>query len=821
MMDKENGGSRNYLHPFTPYQIQIDLMDAIYDVLENYKIGIFESPTGTGKTLSLICSSMTWLRNYKKRHVQKGNESESENDSDPEWVTDTYERTQLSQVRNRIQDYEKLLDSLERNYGSSSVQEIPDENRRKYRKQEKEEGQEDKEYILDDYESDQERDPTLKGVGLSEEINQLLSRVEGKDDNARDIGCDCPVKIFFSSRTHSQLSQFAQQLGLTRFDSQFKNLSERIKFTPLGSRKQLCIHPEISKKLNVASINDACVDLQQNKNKHCEFIPRMHDSTSSDVVKKFSDLSFTRIHDIEDLGKLGEKLKICPYYSVRNGLDSAEIVGLPYQMLFQSATRSLLGLNIDNSVILIDEAHNLYDTISSLHSVSISNSEISMMIKSLSFYLNKFIKRLNIGNRVNIMKLIKLCHVLEDFFLKTSRNPKVKPGDKISLEDLFRDTAADLINIFKVEKFLNKSKVAYKVESYMNKIDNDAIPRSSSNPLLFKITQFIKCLTNPSKEGKLFWDKSGDSFLLTYMLLDSSAAIKEIVDRARCVILIGGTMEPMSEYTRMLFPSISSNMIKTFSCGHIIPDQNLLVCSIGEYQKVKMHLLFSYRNDQIVVLALGELILRLLREIPDGAVIFFPSYGYLHQVTQMWRTKGLLERIEKIKQIFLESNDSKEVESLLSTYSFNINSNNKASVLFSVVGGKMSEGINFSDRLARAVIMVGLPYPNIYSGELKAKRTYLEETSINGGETKKEALEKSNAYYENICVRAINQSIGRSIRHKDDYAAIYLIDQRYGSQKIQCKLSNWIKKRVRSKGLCDNFEEVLPETKAFFAQKMK
>ena len=815
----EDGGLRDYLHPFTPYQIQIDLMDAIYDVLENYKVGILESPTGTGKTLSLICASMTWLRNHKETSVQGGDENES--DSDPEWVTEAYERTQLSQVRNRIQDYEHLLDSLEKNYGSNYVREIPDQYRRKFQKQEKEGTQEDKEYILDDYESDQERDSVFEDAGLSKEINQLLSRVEGNHDDAKSLDYGYPIKIFFSSRTHSQLSQFAQQLGLTRFDSQFKNLPQRTKFTPLGSRKQLCIHPEISKKQNVASINDACVDLQQNKKKHCEFIPKMNDNTSSELMTRFSDLSFTRIHDIEDLGKLGERLKICPYYSARNTLVSAEIVGLPYQMLFQSATRSLLGINIDNSVILIDEAHNLYDTISSLHSISISNSEISIMIRSLSFYLNKFIKKLNIGNRVNIMKLIKLCHVINDFFLKASHNPKVKPGDEISLEDLFRDTAADLINIFKVEKFLAKSKIAYKLESYMNKIDNNDIPQNSSHPLLFKIAQFIKCLTNPSKEGRLFWDKSGDSFLLTYMLLDSSAVIKEIVDRARCVILTGGTMEPISEYTKMLFPSISSNMIKTFSCGHIIPDQNLLICSIGEYQKVKMRLLFGYRNDQIVVLALGEIILRLLKEIPDGAVIFFPSYGYLNQVTHMWRNKGLLEHIEKIKLVFLEPNDSKEVDSLLSTYSFNIISNNKPSALFSVVGGKMSEGINFSDRLARAVIMVGLPYPNVYSGELRAKRKYIEEVSISHGETEKEALEKSNAYYENICVRAINQSIGRSIRHRDDYAAIYLIDQRYGSQKIQSKLSNWIRKRVRSRWSCDNFEEVLPETKTFFAQKIK
>lgn len=37
---------KSFHHPYTPYQIQLDFMKALYATLNSKKIGIFESPTG-------------------------------------------------------------------------------------------------------------------------------------------------------------------------------------------------------------------------------------------------------------------------------------------------------------------------------------------------------------------------------------------------------------------------------------------------------------------------------------------------------------------------------------------------------------------------------------------------------------------------------------------------------------------------------------------------------------------------------------------------------------------------------------------------------
>jgi chromosome transmission fidelity protein 1 len=44
---KHHVTKRDFHHPYTPYDIQETFMETVYQVLENGKVGILESPTGT------------------------------------------------------------------------------------------------------------------------------------------------------------------------------------------------------------------------------------------------------------------------------------------------------------------------------------------------------------------------------------------------------------------------------------------------------------------------------------------------------------------------------------------------------------------------------------------------------------------------------------------------------------------------------------------------------------------------------------------------------------------------------------------------------
>lgn len=56
--------------PFKPYSCQIEYMNRVMEALNEGKNALLESPTGTGKTLSLLCATLSWVRNQREIEAQ-------------------------------------------------------------------------------------------------------------------------------------------------------------------------------------------------------------------------------------------------------------------------------------------------------------------------------------------------------------------------------------------------------------------------------------------------------------------------------------------------------------------------------------------------------------------------------------------------------------------------------------------------------------------------------------------------------------------------------------------------------------------------------
>ncbi len=128
--------------------------------------------------------------------------------------------------------------------------------------------------------------------------------------------------------------------------------------------------------------------------------------------------------------------------------------------------------------------------------------------------------------------------------------------------------------------------------------------------------------------------------------------------------------------------------------------------------------------------------------------------------------------------------------------------------MLAVCRGKVSEGIDFSDEFARCVVLVGLPYPAFKDPQVMAKRQY--QTAMAQNERRNVILGGSASacssgtalsgddWYAQQAFRALNQALGRCIRHRNDYGAVILADPRYNEQRTLDGVSRWLRAGVQT-----------------------
>lgn len=157
-----------------------------------------------------------------------------------------------------------------------------------------------------------------------------------KTKGSADEDPDDELKVFFCSRTHSQLSQFVNELRRVKLPSALELEEsiqqehaappiEEMKHTTLGSRKNLCINPKVNKLASTTAINERCLELRQTSTASefkCQYLPNKENEP---LVHEFRDHALAKIRDIEDFGKLGKRIGICPYYASRPAVKPSEV----------------------------------------------------------------------------------------------------------------------------------------------------------------------------------------------------------------------------------------------------------------------------------------------------------------------------------------------------------------------------------------------------------------------------------------------------------------------------------------------------------------
>lgn len=204
-----------------------------------------------------------------------------------------------------------------------------------------------------------------KANNIKMEQDELAEMLNGK--KASGAGWAVP-KIIYASRTHSQLSQAMQELKRSGY--------KHLKAAVIGSRDQLCINPDVVKETGNANKVHMCK--LKVTTRTCSFHQRVESSKDSPHLRNAGVL------DIEDLVTAGRKLKCCPYFVSRELIQDADIVFMPYNYLLDPMARKANKVELNNTIVILDEAHNVEKMCEESASVQIASSEVAVCIDDLT-----------------------------------------------------------------------------------------------------------------------------------------------------------------------------------------------------------------------------------------------------------------------------------------------------------------------------------------------------------------------------------------------------------------------------------------------------
>ena len=328
-------------------------------------------------------------------------------------------------------------------------------------------------------------------------------------------------------------------------------------------------------------------------------------------------------------------------------------------------------------------------------------------------------------------------------------------------------------------------------------------------------------------EGKKGWVGRGDkgaiatTITLNFWCLNPGVCFDDLKQETRAIVLTSGTLSPMATFASELdvrFPI-------SLEAAHVIDKSQVWVGSLAA-GPTGYSLNAAYKNANTFQFQdeVGRMVVEVCRTIPHGILVFLPSYKMLNLLTERWQATGAWGQLTQLKHVVSEPKGNDRLDEAMKEFYGVVEETSRSGVtelgqsgalFLAVCRGKVSEGMDFADNNARAVVCVGIPFPNVKDTLVDLKKRYNDKRRSGDRES---SLLSGGEWYEIQAFRALNQALGRCIRHRNDWGAILMVDDRYiRNQRYVGSLSKWVRGKVVHYAQCPPMLASL----ATFARDMK
>ncbi len=442
---------------------------------------------------------------------------------------------------------------------------------------------------------------------------------------------------------------------------------------------------------------------------------------------------------VDDLLGICKQKGICTYELSKILAKDAILVTAPYVYFFVPFIRQRLlewmDVDMADLIVVIDEAHNLPDYARELASAELRTVTLERATSESEEFGDP-----EIGEGLSVSKLARL---VKDILLDTVDEFIVEEDGLIPPNQVSTELLHTLgINTNQLKGLIKDLKIQGEVVQQRRR-DQKKLPRSYihslANFLYFWISmdrgEYVKLVTGGSNPG------------LEGFCLDP-ARVTESLNYCHASVHQSGTLEPLEEYRDSIGLPFDTEL-KIFPPP--FPKENKVTFYVSglttQYEAMNRDDVMS--NEIIAVLK------DILHSVERNTIVFFPSYRLLDDVG--------LSAVEGHKKIYVEAQGMSQPDLMGMVHEFK----EQGGVLLSVIGGRISEGMDFPGGELEVAVVVGIPYPKPTARQ-RGLQHYYDLKFGKGWEYTVKAP----------AVRKLLQATGRLVRSEKDIGAAVVLDER-------------------------------------------
>ncbi|XP_027761029.1 Fanconi anemia group J protein [Empidonax traillii] len=885
-------GGVKILFPCKAYPSQLAMMNAIVKGLNTRQHCLLESPTGSGKSLALLCSALSWQQSlHEKRELSRSWEQDRKAEPPPPCPCTCHCQPRGNEAAASVNPGASCSDNgetatatkpaspltnTECKENETLASKLAAKKKLSLRDSESDDFQVDRKRIrpLETEQQVRKRHCLARGVQLVDALEVYHQRKNGEltvhsekrvktatcspqTSSGPCTECSCSSgkapskdpshtkkkedgdglsvpKIFFGTRTHKQIAQITRELKRTAYSS--------VPMTILSSRDYTCIHPVVSN--SGSNRNEMCVELLEGKNgKSCAYYHGVHKLSEHHGLQAAHGLH--QAWDIEDLVSLGRKLRACAYFAARELMVGADIVFCPYNYLLDPQIRESMDINLKGQVVILDEGHNIEDCARESVSFGVTESQLRAAREELDFMVSNNIRQRDHGPlRAVCCSLINWLQESSGQLVERGFESACKVWSGKEMLTFLHQMGITGITFPILQKHLltvleKEEKVSVHGREELVEVP---VVSSATQIVLKGLFMVLLCLFKEnsrfaddyrvalqqtytwvnenqhedSDTGSYFaWPRHKKSsrqkslvHLLSFWCLNPAVAFSDLSE-VRTIVLTSGTLSPMDSFSSELGVKFSIQL----EANHVIRNSQVWVGTVGAGPSGR-RLCATFQHTETFDFQdeVGSLLLSVCQAVGQGVLCFLPSYKMLDKLKDRWIHTGLWKKLELVKTVIAEPQGGakSDFDELLSIYydAIKCKGGKDGALLIAVCRGKVSEGLDFCDENARAVVTIGIPFPNVKDLQVELKRKYNDQHKSTRG------LLSGSQWYEIQAYRALNQALGRCIRHRNDWGALILVDDRFRNNpsKYITGLSKWIRQQIQHHG---SFGSALQSLQAF------